>query len=380
MRPRPPSSCARGVALLPRDDLGRAEAMCELGLAATAAGGGIAALEDAVEAARLVGDRRLELRAGLELARAAGVPSAELLALADDAVPVFEATGDDRALGRALLLRGTVIGAERGRNADWARAAERAAAHLARAGWPPWWCYSSIAAALFHGPVPVPRADRRCKEMLAQTPEGTVGRAELVLFLAGLTAMRGDVERRGRCSTRRTTRSTRSGSCGSRAGRRRDPRQRRAPRRERTGAAEVARPVVRRARTARGPRLARDASRAARGRARVARPGRGGASAVRLARGGRDDDLPTQFLWRRHRHGSTPPPATTPAPPGSSARRPSSSTPPTASTSGPRSRSPPPRSRPARATRTKLAPTRSGRRGCTGARRNLAALRLLGAR
>ena len=88
-----------------------------------------------------------------------------------------------------------MIGAERGRNADWARAAERAAAHLARAGWPPWWCYSPIAAALFHGPVPVPRADRRCKEMLAQTPEGTVGRAELVLFLAGLTAMRGDVER-----------------------------------------------------------------------------------------------------------------------------------------------------------------------------------------
>ena len=185
---------ARGVALLPRDDVVRAEAMCELGLAARAAGGGNAALEDAAEAARLVGDRRLELRAGLDLARAEGLPSAELLALADEAVPVFEAAGDDRALGRALLLRGAVIGGERGRNADWARAAERAAAHLARAGWPPWWCYSFIAAALFHGPVPVPRAVRRCKEMLAQTPEGTVGRAELLLFLAGLTAMRGDVE------------------------------------------------------------------------------------------------------------------------------------------------------------------------------------------
>jgi DNA-binding SARP family transcriptional activator len=183
---------ARGVALLPRDDLGRAEAMCELGLAARAAGGGNAALEDAVEAARLVGDRRLELRAGLELARAEGLPSAEFLERADEAVSVFEAAGDDRALGRALLLRGAVIGAERGRNADWARAAERAAAHLDRAAWPPWWCYSSIGAALFHGPVPVPRAIRRCKEMLAQTPEGTVGRAELLLFLAGLTAMRGD--------------------------------------------------------------------------------------------------------------------------------------------------------------------------------------------
>ena len=314
--------------------------------------------------------------------RAAGYPSAELLTLADEAVPVFEAAGDDRALGRALLLRGAVMGGTRPQR-GWARAAERAAAHLARAGWPPWWCYPSIAAALFHGPVPVPgrsAAARSCSRRRRKAQSGA--RSPSSSSRASRRGA-GTSSRRGRCSTRRTTLSTRSGLWGRRAGHRRDPRYRRAPRGERRRSAHVlGRSCDELERLADPTWLATRRARLADVLVSLGRHAEACTARRLRARRGRGrrpvDPVP---LAEACRHGSTPPPATTLAPPASSARRPSLSTPPTASTSGPRSRSPQPRSRrPGPASRTSSRNHTERAVRLYRRKANRAALRLLGTR
>ena len=132
----------RATTLLPRQGLRRRELLCELGIALRTAGdlaGAKAALAAAVAAAEEARDRRIALRARIELegARLFGGGSSSpdaLLALADAAIPVFEAIEDDRALGRAFLLVGLANGAVRGRCADWMEAADRALDHYLRAG------------------------------------------------------------------------------------------------------------------------------------------------------------------------------------------------------------------------------------------------------
>ena len=104
----------RATTLLPRRGSRRRELLCELGIALRTAGdlnGAKAALAAAVAAAEEARDRRIELRARIELEGASlfggGSSSPDaLLALADEATPVFEAIRDDRALGRTFLLVG----------------------------------------------------------------------------------------------------------------------------------------------------------------------------------------------------------------------------------------------------------------------------------
>jgi tetratricopeptide (TPR) repeat protein len=115
--------------------------------------------------------------------------AAEIVALADEALPLFAAARDDRGAGRALLLRGAAVGAVRGRNLEWLECGEQAAERYRRAGWPASWCFGAIAAALVHGPTPVPEGIARCEAMLAETEPGTHGHAEVTMFLASLTAM-----------------------------------------------------------------------------------------------------------------------------------------------------------------------------------------------
>ena len=184
----------RGVALLPRADRDRLTALCELGLATRFGGGGTAPFRDAIADAEAAGDREVELRARLELAMAENADAAEVVALADAALPVFVGSGNDRAAGRALLLRGAVLGGVRGRNREWFECAEQAAEHYRRAGWPSAWCFGAIAAALVHGPTPVTEGIARCEAMLAETESGTLGRAEVTIFLAALMAMRADLD------------------------------------------------------------------------------------------------------------------------------------------------------------------------------------------
>jgi class 3 adenylate cyclase/tetratricopeptide (TPR) repeat protein len=189
----------RAAALLPSDDPERGELLCELGVALRMAGESERAedvLLGATESFAGAGDRRVELRARLELAYVQlltrpGETADELLAVAAEAIPVFEETGDDRALGRAWLLAGFVQGGVRCQNAAWLEAAERALAHHRQGGWPTSSCLGQIAAALYEGPTPVTAAITRCTELLRDVSTDRGVEANVLVFVGGLEAQRG---------------------------------------------------------------------------------------------------------------------------------------------------------------------------------------------
>jgi tetratricopeptide (TPR) repeat protein len=191
----------RAARLLPRSAPNRLELLCELGLALRTAGEIEEAnhvLREAVDLAAGEGERRIELRARIELANSylSAHPQGGadvLLGLVSTAVPVFEALGDDRALGRAWLLSGYVEGGLHCRNAKWLDAAERALGHYRRSGWPSATCSGEIATALYYGPVPVEEAAGRCRTLLNEISERT-GAAHVRLWLGGLEAFAGRID------------------------------------------------------------------------------------------------------------------------------------------------------------------------------------------
>jgi DNA-binding SARP family transcriptional activator len=190
---------ARATALLPVEAKMRLGFRCELGVALRAAGeleqaDGV--LADAQAAAAAANDRPAELRARLELANVrllrdpAGRP-AELLAAAEEAIPVFEAVGDDHLLTRAWHLRAHVEGAWQCSYAASVESAERALAHCTLSGWSTGACLGDLAAALYEGPTPADAALRRCRELLRGADLG--GEANVLVHLGGLEAMLGRV-------------------------------------------------------------------------------------------------------------------------------------------------------------------------------------------
>ena len=189
----------RATALLPSDGSRRRELLCELGIAHRTGGDlahAEATLSDAVDASLAARDRRVELRARIELtnvrlfARPEG-HAEELLQLADEAVPLFEALGDDRSLGRTWLVVGYVHGGFHCQNALWEEAAERAILHYRSSGWSPSTCFGELAAALFYGPTPAPDALRHCEELLQASDIDRSGRANVLALMAGLQAQAG---------------------------------------------------------------------------------------------------------------------------------------------------------------------------------------------
>jgi class 3 adenylate cyclase/tetratricopeptide (TPR) repeat protein len=185
----------RAVALLPREDPQRTEALCELGVAQQSAADAAAeaTLTEALAGAEETGDQTLELRARMELAylrlftdREADVT--ELLELARQANPVFERLGEDRALGRAWRHVGYARGSLQGHCADWLEASERALVHYRRSGWSVSGCLANIGAALYHGPTPAREGIDRCEELLAETTD-RLGTANVLGFLGGLYAL-----------------------------------------------------------------------------------------------------------------------------------------------------------------------------------------------
>jgi tetratricopeptide (TPR) repeat protein len=170
----------------------RAETLCELGVAqrSTDFHSADVSLSEALAGAKEAGDRRVELRAQIELAYLRlftdqDASPAELVQLVGDARPVFEELGDERALGRALRLLGYVRGSMEGRCAEWLDAAERAAVYYRRTGWSRAGCFLEAAAALFYGPMPVPEALARCEQLLDESND-RLGRASVLVYLGGL--------------------------------------------------------------------------------------------------------------------------------------------------------------------------------------------------
>ncbi len=190
----------RAVDLLPRGDEARHELLCELGIARDASGDLERGTDDflaAIDGARAAGQRRVELRARIEAAyaRLLGEPEGaarDLLVLAKDAVPTFEALGDERGLARAWLLIGYVRGGIHGDHAAWEQAEERALGYYRSTGFPPATCMQQIAAAVYWGPTPVAHGIEKCSNLLEEHAAGQFGRAAVIPFLGGLHAQAGD--------------------------------------------------------------------------------------------------------------------------------------------------------------------------------------------
>ena len=192
---------ARATSLLPGGSEQR-ELLCELAIGLSAAGRSDEAeevLSRVVEDAVAATDRVVEVRARLELEyvrlpRTALATGDALLNATSTAIPVLEAAGDDRWLGRAWRLAGWIHGGRRGQHKMREEAAERALLHYKRSTWPTSTSAGEIANALYYGPTPVPEAIERCEELLRTDAATRYGRANIDVFLGGLLAQQGDFE------------------------------------------------------------------------------------------------------------------------------------------------------------------------------------------
>jgi DNA-binding SARP family transcriptional activator len=157
-------------------------------------------LDEAVEAAGRLGDRRAELRAHVErqFARswvAAGASAEENVRLARAARSELGPLGDDLGLAWAWWLESDgELRACRWRHR--AEALEHALEHARRVAHPLDFVSTFqglLAQALLYGPTPVPEAVARVEQLLAEAVDPAV-RATLNASLAGLLAMSGDVD------------------------------------------------------------------------------------------------------------------------------------------------------------------------------------------
>jgi DNA-binding SARP family transcriptional activator len=135
------------------------------------------------------------LRAQIELAfvRSLRDPDqvGQLLAVATAAIPVLEAAGDDRALGRAWLCVGHVRGGFFCEYAALDEASTRAAAHYKRAGWSPSTALEYLGTALAFGPKPVETALDQCAQLLIEHDGDRGSEANIIAWQGSLDAMQG---------------------------------------------------------------------------------------------------------------------------------------------------------------------------------------------
>jgi class 3 adenylate cyclase/DNA-binding winged helix-turn-helix (wHTH) protein len=181
---------------LPGDAERRGELLCELALARQTLGdldGAAATRVEAYEAARLIGSKRVALRADIDATlmrfytdEAAG--DDEVLELAARAIPVLEELGDLRSLGRAWILVGETH-VLRCRMDAWREACQHALDYYERAGWSPVLALEGLAAALANGTTPVAKALRICRRLAKR--DDRVAMASVLTWSASLEAMRG---------------------------------------------------------------------------------------------------------------------------------------------------------------------------------------------
>ena len=193
----------RVVELLPDDDLGRIEALVDLGEALTNQfdfARGETLLGEARSRARTLGDRRLDLHAALVLGqlRISTDPEGStdsLRAAAEDALPVFEELGDDRGLCRAWSAFAAVHHMAN-RRTEHDVAVERAREYARRAGdvaaqsrlLPP------LVMSVTLGPTPVEDALVRLDAIRAEGGGARPVEVAYGALRALLEAWRGDID------------------------------------------------------------------------------------------------------------------------------------------------------------------------------------------
>jgi DNA-binding SARP family transcriptional activator len=184
---------SRTVELLPDAH----EFRCELG-AALRASNEVDRAESVLLEAAGASEPVTQLRAQIELAFVQSLREpdrvGELLKVASAAIPVLEAEGDDRALGRAWLCVGHVRGGFYCEYAALEEASVRAAAHYKRAGWSPSSSLENLGAALFYGPKPVELAIAQCQQLLLEHDGDRASEANVIVWQGGLEGMRGRFE------------------------------------------------------------------------------------------------------------------------------------------------------------------------------------------
>jgi class 3 adenylate cyclase/tetratricopeptide (TPR) repeat protein len=193
----------RARTLLPHDDRELPAVLTALG-SARVNGGDLpaaeAALVEAVDAAVALGQRAAELHARIELqfvrAFAESTPVEESVDLARTAIAELQSLGDELALARAWWLSSSGdLAACRWRARG--EAIERALDHArhARAGVEMVGTLAGLfAQALLHGPVPVDEAVARVRDLHDELGLDPPLRSSLNTSLAGLLAMRGDID------------------------------------------------------------------------------------------------------------------------------------------------------------------------------------------
>jgi class 3 adenylate cyclase/tetratricopeptide (TPR) repeat protein len=193
----------RAANLLEIDPPRRLELLPELGRAFRFAGrpaDAAAVLGEAVEKARATGDRRLVLlsqveHAFLRLYTDPDVETEDTIAVAEQALAVFEELGDEAALARAWALIG---------HANWLLcrgermedAFTRALECTRRAGdpWEEGWILRMLALVYCHGPTRVEQAITLCEEILELGRGHAAIEVSTRAKIAGLEAMRGRFE------------------------------------------------------------------------------------------------------------------------------------------------------------------------------------------
>ncbi len=197
------SLLSRSISLLPVDHPLRREILPELGSALMRTGDFARAegvLDEALDSAAAVGDRRLELRTIIEreFFRSFTEPEGSALddsTVAEQTIPLLEELGDDLGLAKAWWLKSEpdVNACRWGARAE---ALERALEHARRSGDAAEVATitSLHAQALYYGPTPVPDAIEQCEQYLAEHPENRSLEASVSGVLAGLRAMQGDFD------------------------------------------------------------------------------------------------------------------------------------------------------------------------------------------
>jgi predicted ATPase/class 3 adenylate cyclase len=190
----------RAASLRSNDGTERARLLPRLGLALTDAGrlaDAAGVLDEAVATAQEVGDELLQAHALVErLALALQVDteraSREAAAVGERIRTTFEARADDQGLSKLWRLRGIVqwlAGHSAAADAAWGQAAEyarEAGDERARSEILSW-----LASSALTGPMPVPKAIRRCDAIHAEIHDDRPAVAATLYALAALHAMTG---------------------------------------------------------------------------------------------------------------------------------------------------------------------------------------------
>ena len=193
----------RASGLLPRADPQRRGLLPQLGVELAEAGDPVAAeaaLAEAIDDAVAASDRRIELRARLELAAIHGftaprTAAVEIAAIAEEAIPVFEQAGDHSSLARVWHVLGYVDvwavrwdagGTAFERGLEHAREAGDAREEAALVRW--------LARSILFGSTPAPDGIERCRSLLEELHGRRDAEAGVLEALASLQAMCGEFD------------------------------------------------------------------------------------------------------------------------------------------------------------------------------------------